>query len=761
MPRVLKATPATVAFFPSGVDSSQDSMTCLVKLTLDLAPGAIGTLAEPQLFPTGDEPHGPADEDVEASARYASDFAPHKPRADVLLVGHCHVPGGEPVTRCQAGLRVGSVERRLTVLGDRRWERHGLRKRPSEPEPFTSMKLTYERAFGGPHYELNPVGCGHKPDDEHPSLPNIEVPLDTLESTRDRPPPAGFGPLGAMWKQRRRKLGSYKGDWLKTRWPHWPKDFDWGHFNAAPPEQQVEGYLRGDEEIVLENLHPEHAEYRTRLPGLRQRVFVEEDDDSFREVPMQLDTLWIDADAEQAVLVWRGHTPVRSDEFDEVRHVLFLQESLADEPASLEDSRAAMHAAIAEEDAKYAPPPAAPEPDAPPAPEPEPEPPPAEPEDPLAEFPELRKLRDKAEAELQARGFDPENPPIPTPEEKATAIKVLTEAGVDPAVIALIKSAGEPEPEEPEVAEAPQEPAVEWTRERVAEAGARGASMEGADLAGLDLSGLDLRGALLGDAKLVGTNLEKADLRGAVLSGTDLSGAVLSGAQLGDADFEGATLVKANLEAAQCEGTVFAGATLTEANLAGLAGAGSAFVDASMEHAVLTNADLSTANLAGANLADADLSGATLVRASLQRVQAPRARLAGADLTELRASQGADFSGCVLSETQGAHTNWEEATLVDADLRGARLERAHFPKACLDRADASGADLKGASFRKASLREATLARVNLFEGSFEQADLTDADLRGSNAYGVEFLNAVLDGARRDGLNVKATKLEGT
>ena len=42
-----------------------------------------------------------------------------------------------------------------------------------------------------------------------------------------------------------------------------------GHFNAAPREQQVKDYLKGDEWLAMENLHPEHAVYRCRLPGLR------------------------------------------------------------------------------------------------------------------------------------------------------------------------------------------------------------------------------------------------------------------------------------------------------------------------------------------------------------------------------------------------------------------------------------------------------------------------------------------------------------
>jgi len=33
---------------------------------------------------------------------------------------------------------------------------------------------------------------------------------------------------------------------------------------------------------------------------------------------MQLDTLWIDMDQEQLILVWRGHTPVQTEKLEEI-----------------------------------------------------------------------------------------------------------------------------------------------------------------------------------------------------------------------------------------------------------------------------------------------------------------------------------------------------------------------------------------------------------------------------------------------------------
>ena len=227
------------------------SLTLIVKGMFDLVPGAQATLAEEQPFPTGDEFY-PDDEEMQGAPRYESDFAYFKPRADLLLAGKCHAPGGQPTPMCSATFRVGNTSKTLNMIGDRRWERRGLRWQATEAEPFTEMELRYENGFGGEKNKKNPVGKGGHPvaDDQgnevHP-LPNIEDPLDPIESRRSSPGPAGFGPLGRMWQMRLAKMGTYKGKYLETRWPWFPEDIDWTHFNAAPEDMQLEGYLRGDE----------------------------------------------------------------------------------------------------------------------------------------------------------------------------------------------------------------------------------------------------------------------------------------------------------------------------------------------------------------------------------------------------------------------------------------------------------------------------------------------------------------------------------
>ena len=104
---------------------------------------------------------------------YEADFAPVKPRCDVLLVGSAHAPKGEPTTKVPVGLKVGSLVKSFNVLGDRVWESSGVLVSPSRPKPFLAMPLSYDRAFGGQDnfhfdpkehsaYMPNPVGKGYR-----------------------------------------------------------------------------------------------------------------------------------------------------------------------------------------------------------------------------------------------------------------------------------------------------------------------------------------------------------------------------------------------------------------------------------------------------------------------------------------------------------------------------------------------------------------------------------------------------------------------
>ena len=94
-------------------------LTPIVKGTFELCQDAVAEPAVTQLFPTGDEPYAD-DAESTGSPRYSSDFARYKPRADLLVVGTCHPPGG-PVPSCTVGFQVGQRGKTLRVWGNRSW----------------------------------------------------------------------------------------------------------------------------------------------------------------------------------------------------------------------------------------------------------------------------------------------------------------------------------------------------------------------------------------------------------------------------------------------------------------------------------------------------------------------------------------------------------------------------------------------------------------------------------------------------------------
>lgn len=71
------------------------------------------------------------------------------PTLEVILLGWAHAPGGSSVQEMTVSLSVGQMRRELTVIGDREWIGAGSGARPSTPESFRSMPLTYTRAYGG------------------------------------------------------------------------------------------------------------------------------------------------------------------------------------------------------------------------------------------------------------------------------------------------------------------------------------------------------------------------------------------------------------------------------------------------------------------------------------------------------------------------------------------------------------------------------------------------------------------------------------
>ncbi len=241
-----------------------------------------------------------------SSIKYDIDFIIDKPATDIILNGHAHAPGGRHVTRTEVCLKLGPINKTLVVRGDRIW-RKGVFGSKSLTIPFVKMPIVYERAHGGidtihkkksKHrcFELNPVGTGFAVKSS--SLRGRKVP--NIETTKrfKKKVAAGFGVIANNWAPR----VFYQGRLDKNNPGSYLKDFDPRYYQQAPVDQQVQGFLKGNEGVELKNLHPD-SNLTFNLPGLRPKCQTKFDS-SLIEHKLNLHTVIIEPDDNRLLMVW-------------------------------------------------------------------------------------------------------------------------------------------------------------------------------------------------------------------------------------------------------------------------------------------------------------------------------------------------------------------------------------------------------------------------------------------------------------------------
>jgi uncharacterized protein YjbI with pentapeptide repeats len=757
---IVNPTPLLVVTVPWQVRPPRDSITVVVKGTFDLVANGAAVLRAEGEFPIGDL-H--LDDDPEKSLAHGSDLAIFKTKADVTLVGTAYAPpsAGGSTPAMQVEFRFGSGSegfvRRAAVLGDRHWQKALLAIAPTAPESFETMPLTWEHAFGGPAFEANPVGAGHKghtSKDGVARLPNLEDPAHLVRSPGDAAAPVCFAPIAMLWKERWSKLGTYDRRWFKQRWPYFPEDFDWAFFQIAPKAQQLP-YLTGDETFSVVGMRPDMPRLDGRLPGLRARCFLQMTDAAgaeFRELPRVLDTAALDVDTMKLSLVWRAFVEVSDEEAPEIEAIFIASEDLDAEPISLDEARAQYLVAATPKPPEETEPAAEAATIAPP------------PNDPSARS-EIAEARAEVRKALEAAGVPvPDDdapvaePPAPDPVAIAASLR---SAGATESDIAAVIAAITPPPDEP-ADEAPGAPSAAEVRAKVIEMLAAGEPFDELDLAGADLADLDFT-----ERSLVATLLKGANLARCSFAGAKLEGAVLARADLTEARFAGADLTMADLTEAKAQRADFTGSTIAEADFSGADLEGAIFVEASGDSAHFERCNLAGAHLDGATLGDADFTRANLDGATLDKASLPQVRLY--DVTAHGASfrnvvmpgarvEGAKAIKAVFSNIEAPGSVWERALLNEATFLGAALPGASFARSTCLKTVFSTADLTEARFRRARLGGASFLRSNLMMATFERADLTLADLRGANLHAAETWKAKLDHAKLDQAIVTGSKL---
>ena len=121
--------------------------------------------------------------------------------------------------------------------------------------------------------------------------------------------PAGLSALHRSWAPRLAKAGTYDEQWLENRHPNLPKDFDFGYWNCAPEDQQIDyPDLTKPHTLLVNNLTEGGGQQLILLP--RHRAFVLASIDYEHQVkPMSLDTLIFNTDNMSLKLVWRLFLP--------------------------------------------------------------------------------------------------------------------------------------------------------------------------------------------------------------------------------------------------------------------------------------------------------------------------------------------------------------------------------------------------------------------------------------------------------------------
>ncbi len=748
------------------------SLTLIVKGTFDLNPNSIAIPAEEQLFPTGDEFY-PDDIDMKGSCRYESDFAYFKPKADLILSGHCYSPNGKPVPACQVKFQVGSHGKTLNVFGDRQWKRSLGFSTISDPEPFTRVELKYENSFGGQKYTKNPVGKGFSKQETVDGkkvrfLPNIEDPKKMIGSPRNRPEPAGFGPLGKMWEQRSSLMGNYKGKYLKERWPWFPKDFDWIHYNAAPQDMQVEGYLKGDEVLSFENLHPENPQYKCKLPGLRTRCFVsingesESEENSFIEVPLNLDTLWVDMDIEKLVLVWRGWTEVLSEDYEEIEHIFIMSEPVDATPHTVENCHQAFLTALADYEKEWD------------ASDEESEPINDSEQDEEMQVPELEKVPVAESDDLVKDQAKEKTREALTKKFEAQTAAILSQVGIDldtlpPGIrqktlekqAGIIKKMTEDDPAEimamegveieNQIKDAFSEMGVDIDNPPPISTKAKAEQARFMKAMGIDpsifsqnpqleklLAAMPALFPKMGiDPEKLNPVIEEVKKQQEKLSkrfGIEKEEEEKITVSEKEPDPE---LTRDIIQERASQGDSFAGENLKGLDLSELDLAGLDFTGANFEGASLINANLSGAVIVEANLKGTELTGANLAEANLE----------GSDLSYTNMKKS------VLTSANLSRTYSQEAVLTDADLVEVNLGYADFTNSDLGRANLTGSILVKVNFSQAKLQGARLSGIDANDVDMTAADLTESDMSESNLSGANLSAADLSGADLTGSNL--------
>lgn len=277
------------------------------------------------------------------------DMVMPKPVAEIMLAGSAWNPEPGSDKAATAGIQMEEVEKRLTIIGNRFWDKGLLGYKLSEAESWESIFIHDQTAYGGEGFQDNQFGTGYVGTEKQIKAPNVEDSGVSIKRIGKNYLPAGFGTIDLNHSQRTKFNGNYKSkEWLEKHFPNLAPDTDFRLFQAARSDQQFKTYLTGDESYRLANLVKDHPLFEGKLPGVKPRSFVQLSDglktpeENFYEIPLNLDTVWLFPDINVGVAIWHGQIEVQQLDAQDVETSLLAYEAIQDKPRETEHYRCEM-----------------------------------------------------------------------------------------------------------------------------------------------------------------------------------------------------------------------------------------------------------------------------------------------------------------------------------------------------------------------------------------------------------------------------------
>ena len=690
---------------------------------------------------------------------------------EVVLAGSAH--STVPVTELEVAIKIGAIEKRLRVTGDRIWQKHWYGYRASPAAAFTSMPIDWSRAFGKKELMTNPIGLGPivQGDFENEvtlvGLPNIEYPNERLTRQKQATTPASFGPIHPAWAPRVNFLGDFDQSYIDHVFPDLAEDMDSRRFNLAQEDQQTTS-LFGDETFQLEHLHPKFESFSSKLPGVRTRVFIG-NVGAIEEITLAPETVWFLPEINLGVVIYCGEAEV-SGRYAQlsVDNLLMAYEHQEDPTRDLAyyadvlERRTNTETALAHifDESQLSPLKGKEEQT-------------ALTQEHVDEVDRINAHQNEHFEKVQKRyqnesglTLSSDVKPTPVNPEMVVAPAALARAdfslgpplqsanaSIEAAEAAAVRErAALPQGQMSLVNESDEEIISQALRktngshERESYERLRN-TLEQAEEERIDVVRLELQGAAMKQTP------ESISLLKLVVAGTELRNAVRhsldSGERLSYRDFTGADLSGMNFSGKDLQGTIFECANLTNANFAGCNLEGASFLAAN-----LASTDLSSTVLKDANLTMSYGRDAVFRRAVFEgSVLMQNANLVGADFTESKISdlvslnsrlRVCDFSGAVVtqsifSETSFVGSSFSETETVMSQFLACDFKLTEWFRPALERTIFVNSGMQLMSVEEGVFVRCQIAGDTFATGSsFTRSEFSDCGLRSLTANCISF-----------------------